>query len=318
VIGGALAAALIIAATIFLPRYLVERDCTGDPKCLSGTNRAEATNDRRATLLQAIAGAVLAAGAAATWRTVQVTREGQITERFTRAIDQLGSKSLDVRLGGIYALERIAKDSSADRGPVMEVLTAYVRENAAYLRGLDTSNGSDASPDTSSEDDASQNAPPEIPWRLATDVQAILTIIARRDPRADPPRFAINLRGADLERANLQWAYLGDANLFGANLVDATLVGTVLEGAHLEDADLRGADLMGAILWNADLTGARLEGARLRGGRIADAHLVDTSLRNASLKDADLRGADLRGASADVTTTWPEGFNARRAGVEGL
>ena len=35
-----------------------------------------------------------------------------------------------IRLGGIYALERIAKDSEKDHGPIMEVLTAYVRENA--------------------------------------------------------------------------------------------------------------------------------------------------------------------------------------------
>ena len=35
-----------------------------------------------------------------------------------------------IRLGGIYALERIARDSEKDHGPIMEVLTAYVREKA--------------------------------------------------------------------------------------------------------------------------------------------------------------------------------------------
>src|SRR3954471_10607316 len=44
------------------------------------------------------------------------TVQGQITERFTRAIDQLGAtddkgnKRLEIRLGGIYALERISRD----------------------------------------------------------------------------------------------------------------------------------------------------------------------------------------------------------------
>ena len=73
---------------------------------------------------------------------LRLAREGQITERFTRAIDQLGAtdeannKKLEIRLGGIYALERIAGDSLAmedspgrDYSTVMEVLTAYVREN---------------------------------------------------------------------------------------------------------------------------------------------------------------------------------------------
>src|SRR5215218_3453534 len=61
---------------------------------------------------------------------LQLTRQGQITERFTRAIDQLGNASLDVRLGGIYALERIARESEEDYWPIMEVLTAYVRQHA--------------------------------------------------------------------------------------------------------------------------------------------------------------------------------------------
>ena len=68
-----------------------------------------------------------------TWlreRTVQIAQEGQITERFARAIGQLGDTKLEVRLGGIYALERIARDSTRDHWTIMEVLTAYVRENA--------------------------------------------------------------------------------------------------------------------------------------------------------------------------------------------
>src|SRR5215207_273613 len=66
--------------------------------------------------------------------------QGQITERFTRAIEQLGETNsngepkLELRLGGIYALERIAKDSpERDYSTVMEVLTAYVRQNGSWI-----------------------------------------------------------------------------------------------------------------------------------------------------------------------------------------
>jgi hypothetical protein len=44
---------------------------------------------------------------------LRVAQESQITDRFTKAIEQLGSDKLAIRLGGIYALERIAKDSPA-------------------------------------------------------------------------------------------------------------------------------------------------------------------------------------------------------------
>jgi hypothetical protein len=49
-----------------------------------------------------------------------ITRQGQITERFTRAVDQLGDDRLDVRLGGSHALARIAKNSMADRPAIFQ------------------------------------------------------------------------------------------------------------------------------------------------------------------------------------------------------
>jgi len=70
--------------------------------------------------------------------TLRLTERGQLTERFTRAIDQLGAtdhegkKKMEIRLGAIYALERIDKESPerAYHSTIMEVLTAYVRENS--------------------------------------------------------------------------------------------------------------------------------------------------------------------------------------------
>src|SRR5215208_1645289 len=84
---------------------------------------------------QILGGTALLSGLYFTWRTLQVNREGQITERFTRAIDQLGKvedgqKLFEIRIGGIYALERIARESEEDYWPIMEILTAYVRQNA--------------------------------------------------------------------------------------------------------------------------------------------------------------------------------------------
>jgi hypothetical protein len=66
--------------------------------------QSQLQNNARSSLLQAIAGLLLVAGAVGTWRQVQVNREGQLTERFTRAVDQLGSENTDIRIGGIYTL----------------------------------------------------------------------------------------------------------------------------------------------------------------------------------------------------------------------
>jgi hypothetical protein len=51
-----------------------------------------------------------------------------VTARYTKAIEQLGSGKLDVRIGGIYALERIAHNSPQDQPAVLEVLAAFIRE----------------------------------------------------------------------------------------------------------------------------------------------------------------------------------------------
>src|SRR5215469_1940725 len=54
--------------------------------------------------------------------TLGTARGGQIADLYSRAIEQLGSDKLEVRIGGIYALERVARDSAADHPTVMEVL----------------------------------------------------------------------------------------------------------------------------------------------------------------------------------------------------
>ena len=60
----------------------------------------------------------------------ELTREGQMTDRYATAINLLGAKESTKQLGGIYALERIMRDSPKDHATVVEVLAAFIRENA--------------------------------------------------------------------------------------------------------------------------------------------------------------------------------------------
>ncbi|MGH2548208.1 MAG: pentapeptide repeat-containing protein [Thermomicrobiales bacterium] len=174
---------------------------------------------------------------------LRVAQESQITDRFTKAIEQLGSEKLAIRLGGIYALERIAKDSPRDHWTVMEVLTAFVRSNA--LLELELTETSEAP-------------------KPAHDIQAILTVIARRNARQDGgPSQRIDLSETYLRGANLLDVDLAGAELIGANLTGADLIGANLTGADLVDTNLTGADLIGANLTGAYLVGANLTGADL-------------------------------------------------------
>jgi uncharacterized protein YjbI with pentapeptide repeats len=291
---GVLVLTLVVLCVFVLPPLLV------DAQGLTASERLKAENDVRSTLLQALAGVVLLGGLYFTARTYQLNRqssartyeldrEGQITERFTRAIDQLGDEKLDVRLGGIYALERIARSSSHDHGPIMEVLTAFLREHSPRRPG-------------ESGDPALDQA-----GKTSADVQAVATVLGRRVLEHDTRSgLKLNLRNVDLRGVELRGASLPSADLAGANLQGAFLRGANLQGANLEQADLRGkADLAAANLAGTILTDAKLDEANLRQAILAGAKLDRASLRRAFLDganlqarliDADLERAILRGA----------------------
>jgi hypothetical protein len=271
---------------------------------------ARAQNDVRTTLLQVFGGVALVVGAYFTYRQLansreqlahtreqlQIAQQGQITERFTRAIDQLGHAQLDVRLGGIYALERIARDSPYDQPTIGEVLTAFIRGHAPWPPAMPYQPA-----DTAPIDDVS-----ELQVR-APDVQACLTVLGRGGfaSPAEGQGDRLDLHAVDLRHANLVRAHLEEASLDGAHLEEANLF-----DAHLEEATLGDVHLEGATLIDAHLEEASLERAMLRG-----AHLEGATLFEAHLEGADLNGASLRGAVADSRTGWPRGFDWRAAGV---
>lgn len=55
------------------------------------------------------------------------SNERRITELYTRAVDSLGHERATVRLGGMYALERLAQGDLAHRQTIVDVLCAYLR-----------------------------------------------------------------------------------------------------------------------------------------------------------------------------------------------
>lgn len=259
-----------------------------------------------ATLAQIVGGGAVLTGIYFAWGNLITSREGQITERFTRAVDQLGSEKLEIRLGGIYALERIANESDKDCLPIMKVLTAYIRVNS-YA-----------------------NKETLKPGEIREDIQAILTIIGKQKYSFNSEEFTPNLRdtrlcgadlkGAHLERAKLMQVHLEGAHLERARLEEAYLTsGAHLEKAHLEEAHLEKAHLSFAYLERAYLEGAYLEGARLQGACLRGTNLNKANLKGANLENANLNKANLEGANlegADFNFANLEGADIRGAHLE--
>jgi Pentapeptide repeats (8 copies) len=255
--------------------------------------QAKLENDARATLLQGLAGLLLVAGAVATWRQVRISQEGQITERFSRAVDHLGSDKLDIRMGGIYALERIAMNSPADRRTVLRVLEAFARTHAPWLVG---------SPDGPQHPTLMVDE--QLPWlqHRAPDVQTAVRVIGRHPfPPSDGRIF--------LSRIDLRAAYLANIRLPNALIRHANLARAWMAGAQLQDSDLEDTDLRQTMLEAARLTGASLRNAHLQNADLGGADLRGADLRGANLNEARLQGANLTGARTDTTTVWPADFD---------
>ncbi|MDQ1026117.1 uncharacterized protein YjbI with pentapeptide repeats/nitrogen fixation-related uncharacterized protein [Streptomyces umbrinus] len=222
----------------------------------------------------------------------ELAREGQVTERYVEAIKLLSSDSLTQRLGGIYSLERIMRDSDKDHATVIDVLVSFIRQHA----GVD----SDDPPDNG-------NAKPR------EDVQAALTVLGRR-PNRSAGRVHINLRRTDLRGADMSDGMFNHVDLRNAwiqnvNLARSSLLNALFQGAALQKADLMFAHLGGATFHEANMEEATFRLADARGANFSHANLERVSFRQAKLQNAEflqsrLSSADFRDAmleSADLS-----------------
>ena len=183
-------------------------------------------------------------------RTIKAAEQGLITDRINSAVTGLGVEktvkqtaqdgtttentdaNIEVRLGAVYALERLSQDSDRDHIQIMEILCAYIRTNAPWDKDTD------------------------VPWDPKTpgpikgpraDIQAALTVIGRRWPDKialeRDKGFVLDLRDADLRGADLQDGDFEQAWFYHSNFQLAVLSRTNLKGADLDEANLSRAYL---------------------------------------------------------------------------
>jgi hypothetical protein len=324
--------AVVVGTLLFLLDWYIAPDTSGERK------------DLILTLAQILGGAALLTGLYFTWRTLQVNREGQITDRFTRAIEQLGATSdeekkgrkVEIRVGGIYALERIARDSERDCWTIVRVLSAYIRENAPGLGGALSNDERREIIRRRAQYMYPQYQHEQLDIQAALDVIKVLLEQCERQngKRAGRPLYLNNtdlsfgdFRQANLEEASIRNAKLVGIRLRGANLRKAHLRTSVLMGADLRETNFEGADLEevnfelarlnkatfgkatpdkladlrktnfeGANLQEVTFKGVDLREATFKGANLQKATFKEADLWGATVSDATLHGADLRGA----------------------
>jgi uncharacterized protein YjbI with pentapeptide repeats len=273
-------------------------------------------------LLQTLGALLLATGLVFTERTFRLNREGHVTDRYSKAIEQLGNDSVDVRIGGVYALERIARDSRIDYGTITEVLCAFVREHTSQP----------------SNRGRSPLAAPS-----SADVQAAATVLARRHAEGENIDLSHsglnNLRmSGQWHRAQFNYCHIADT-VFTRSVMDGVSFSFCeikvcgfnhisAKGAHFVrgkvqawfvDADLRDSDFYACDLTGSDFSGRFDEDdedrpmvsspAQLAGARFTLANLTDVNLKGVDLSDArGLTQTQLGQAVIDADTIPPRVF----------
>jgi uncharacterized protein YjbI with pentapeptide repeats len=268
-------------------------------------------------------GAVVLVGLLYTARSYRLTRRGQVTDRFIKALECLSSDQLYVRFGGVQMLEQIIHDAPDQATNAVELLAVFIREHAPrpsasppptllrqVARRLVPARVQQSSlPDPEDPEMRTMQGRFKPPHLLVEDVQAALSVVT--DPairRHVDFGVGLDLRQLNLQHArlpdadltwlwlgetNLAWAGFGDANLAGTDFKEANLSHTVFARAKLTEADLSKADLTNAFLLRADLTEADLTGANLTHAKLWVTDLTRAKLWGANLTEADLRQANL-------------------------
>ncbi|MEM6617275.1 MAG: pentapeptide repeat-containing protein [Pseudomonadota bacterium] len=292
------------------------------------------------------------------WRTMNLQRqtniqqESQYTQLYTEAIKQLGAgkrskewvkydpgtkrdepdpdkwgrtivpsdEGLELRLGAIYALERIARESRKDHWPIMEVLCAFIRSNpvkAVDVPEIDDELVGEALASALQELRDAVEALPLPPL----DIQAVMDVIGRRTPeqiawededRENKLDRSLNLSGANLQkivayRGNFQHANFGVSDCQGANFGEshcqvawfdlARCQGTLFYGARCRGAYFTGARCQEANFGQARCQGAYFTGARCQGASFNRAHCLRTNFTAARCQGVSFAFARCQGAS---------------------
>ena len=253
-------------------------------------------------------------------------QQSLLNERYQRGAEMLGSPVLSVRLGGIFALQRLAEEHPEQyHVQVMRLFCAFVR-NPPRMVGEPTVRG-----------------------QLRADVQVAITAIGESSYDCqlleEKAEYRLDLRNAHLENADMRWlnfagvdlqnAYLTESDLTKTELSGANLMGADLSSAHLFSTDLSDADLLNtnlsdarlfdadlsnACVIGADLSNAYLDGANLSHSLISETNLSGAKLRNTNLSGAELEESNFSGANlaqADFSGTRTEMSDFSGVNMEG-
>jgi hypothetical protein len=286
---------LFIAAVIGVP-FIAWR---------SWTAKRQADITEQGHITDRINKAVQGIGAEKTVRRQRTNRRGSLLfeddaegkPNFKKPVfDELTVPNLEVRIGSIYALERVGNDSEPDRAHIFEILSAYLSNN------FDAQEPFPYPPlERFSTDEHDPNL--DVRFRGQSDGLGRDWANKLRRPRPDTlaavsvilrciKKFGTNEKEGGTPALTFVGANLQRVDFLGANLAGARFEGCQFDGANLEKSDLSNAEFLNCSLIGASINGAVLSGTRFSQSRLECINAGNIkSMSGCSFWDCDCSGS---------------------------
>ncbi|WP_416672605.1 pentapeptide repeat-containing protein [Egbenema bharatensis] len=288
-VGGTLVVLFLIAIVVWVPvwqaRQVAQSLMPGTPEVIF-----EIENKARSTILQGLSGLGLSTAAIVallnlreTEKNRKIAEDEQIAERFVKAVEMLADKKrLEVRLGGIYALERIAKDSPRDYWTIVQVLTSFIQQRTLIAKSPQVLYKEGTGGLNSLKAITSIQQFLETRSTIPKDVQVALTILGKREVKNDPEYQTY-------QRLDCSKTDLTTAKLFKVNFAAANFSGVCMSQSLILGSNYTSADLSSSFLYNTFFTGCTLRSICFRNSDLRGSFFVDTDLQYANFQAANLR-----------------------------
>ena len=210
-------------------------------------------------------------------KNIEIQLHNAIDERFNNAITLIGNARAATRLGAIYALDHIARDTyqkeKSYTKTVFQILCSFIRE---------TTNA--------------KTYKTQYKEKPSVEIQTIIDLLFKAHENT--------FHGYAALEADLSYSYL-----HGADFSQAHCEGADFHFAHCEDADFTFAHCGGAKFWEAHCEGADFWEAHCEGADFSQAHCEGAKFNSAHCKGAKFnsahcKGADFWGAHCEGAIFW--------------
>ena len=250
-------------------------------------DKIELEDKLRTTLAQIFGGLFLLSGAYFSWRTLNQNKESQITDRFYKAVEQLGNiapKNQAVQIGGVFALERIAIDSPKDHWTIMEVLCSYIRMNSPVAGPYEKVVGH-ANLHKKNKGGSSNTIFPDHV------IQTIITVLGRRNTLRESVSERLDLRNTYLRGANFTGGDFSKTLFDGSHLEWSKFNHANLENTSFNDSHMEMASLRNTTMIKSSFIDSYMEGADLRNSNLSDSNLLYSHIQDSIVNNCNVKGA---------------------------